>query len=476
MTPPLITPVILCGGSGTRLWPLSRRSFPKQFSPFVGEKSLFQATVERFSGEGFTRPLILTGEDFRFIAVEQLAAIEQDPLKILVEPSQRNTGPAILAAAQWLAHQGAADTLMLVAPADHIIPDTEKLQNAITAALAEAQQGHLISLGVVPTRPATGYGYFEIADQPELHKPAAVQSFVEKPSEQRARGLMEAGRSLWNTGIFLAQAATMLEIYQDCDPDTVQRLQRALESREEDMSFVRLPQSEWDKVRDISIDYAVLEHAKHHMVIPFSGRWSDLGDWAAVQEHANPDKNGVSTRGAALALDCHDTLLYAGDKHQQLVGIGLQDIIAVALPDAVLVGHKNRTQEVREAVEQLKAHKVAQATQFPADYRPWGWFESLVVGTRFQVKRIFVHPGAALSLQSHHHRSEHWVVVEGTAKITIGEQVQLVGENQSVYIPLGVQHRMENPGKIPMVLIEIQTGSYLGEDDIVRYEDIYARK
>jgi len=473
----IIHPVLLCGGSGTRLWPLSRKSYPKQFVDLLGEDSLFQASARRLTGDEFAAPFVVTGADFRFVVVEQLAALEIAPAGILIEPSARNTAAAICAAALSLdaTHPGA---LMLVAPSDHVIPDPQRFRAAVAAAAPAAEAGQLVTFGIRPDRAETGYGWLELSQRPDAEfsaTPQPLKSFVEKPDQATAQGLLDGGMHLWNAGIFLFSTTVILEAFERHAPDTLAKTRAAHAQAECDLAFTRLDPDAWAALDDISIDYAVMERAANLSVVPYGGAWSDLGDWQAVWREGGPDATGMVCNGPVTAIDCSGTLLHATNEAQQVVGIGLTDIVAIAMPDAVLVAHKDRTQDVKKAVAVLKAQGVAQAETLPRDYRPWGWYESLVVGARFQVKRIVVHPGAALSLQSHHHRAEHWIVVEGTAKVTIDDTVKLVSENQSVYIPLGAVHRMENPGKVPMVLIEVQTGSYLGEDDIIRYEDVYAR-
>lgn len=471
-----ITPILLCGGSGTRLWPLSRKSYPKQFVPLVGQQTLFQASTNRLSGSAYNAPLILTNSDFRFIVTEQLAEIDIDPGAILIEPEGRNTAPAILAAAFWLAKTD-PDGLMLVAPSDHVVPDPEAFRALVAAGAQAAKSGQLVTFGISPTHPETGYGYLELADAPGNGEPTPMplKRFVEKPDAATAEQMLAAGNYLWNAGIFLFSVKTILSAFRAHASQLIEPVQRAVDAGKPDLGFLRLDPEAWTKAEDISIDYAVMERAKNLSVVPFSAGWSDLGGWDAVWRETEQDGRGVATTGTATAIDCDNTLLRSEDPRVELVGIGLDNIITVAMPDAVLVADASRAQDVKKAVAALKEKGALQATAFPKDHRPWGWFESLVVGDRFQVKRIHVHPGAALSLQSHHHRSEHWIVVEGTAKVTVDDTVHLVTENQSVYIPLGAVHRMENPGKVPMVLIEVQTGSYLGEDDIIRYEDVYSR-
>ncbi len=472
----MITPVLLCGGSGTRLWPLSRKSYPKQFSPLLGDTTLFQDSAQRLAGEGYAAPLVLTNSDFRFIVTEQLSEVGIDPGAILIEPEGRNTAPAVLAAALHLLKTD-PEALMLVAPSDHVVPDAPAFRAAVQAGVAAAHDGQLVTFGIKPTHAETGYGYLELDGDAGDFSPRAIglKRFVEKPDADTAEQMLAAGSFLWNAGIFLFSVQTIVAAFKAHAPELMAPVQAAVDQGQPDLGFLRLDPAAWSGAEDISFDYAVMERADNLTVVPFAAGWSDLGGWDAVWREAGPDADGVVAQGPATAIECENSLLRSEDDALELVGIGLKDIIAVAMPDAVLVADVSRAQDVKLAVAALKAKAAKQATAFPKDHRPWGWFESLVVGDRFQVKRIVVHPGAALSLQSHHHRSEHWIVVEGTAKVTVDDDVKLVSENQSVYIPLGAVHRMENPGKVPMVLIEVQTGSYLGEDDIIRYEDVYAR-
>ncbi len=473
----MITPVLLCGGSGTRLWPLSRKSYPKQFAALTGDTTLFQASAARLSGAGFGAPMVLTNSDFRFIVTEQLAEAGIDPAAILIEPEGRNTAPAVLAAALYL-EKSDPDALMLVAPSDHVVPDAPAFRAAVQAGVAAAREGQLVTFGIHPGHAETGYGYLELDEAPGngAPRPLALRRFVEKPDAARATAMVAAGNYLWNAGIFLFSARAILAAFRAHAPDLIAPVQAAVEQGKPDLGFLRLAPGPWAEADDISIDYAVMEKADNLSVVPFAAGWSDLGGWDAVWREAARDQRGVALSGQATALDCDDSLLRSEDDGLELVGIGLKNIIAVAMSDAVLVADAGRAQDVKLAVAALKQKQAKQAESFPKDHRPWGWFESLAMGERFQVKRIVVHPGAALSLQSHHHRSEHWIVVQGTAKVTVDDRVTLVTENESIYVPLGAVHRMENPGKLPMVLIEVQTGSYLGEDDIIRYEDVYARE
>lgn len=472
----MITPVLLCGGSGTRLWPVSRKSYPKQFVALVGEESLFQSSARRLSGPGFAAPMVVTGSDFRFIVAEQLLEAGIDPGIILIEPSARNTAPAVLAAALALAQED-PDGLMLVAPSDHVVPDGAAFRAAVEAGRTAAEQGAIVTFGIAPTHPETGYGWLELSATPEAGElaPVPLQRFVEKPDFARATAMFEAGHFLWNAGIFLFKVSTILEAFRAHAPGLLEPVQLAVEQARTDLGFLRLNPEAFAGAEAISIDYAVMERASNLMAVPFSAGWSDLGGWDAVAREMGEDGNHVSLGGDAIAIDCENSLLRADGEGLAIVGIGLKDIIAVAMNDAVLVADRSRAQDVKLAVEELKARGLRQAEEFQRDYRPWGWLQTLAASDRFQVKRIVVNPGASLSLQSHMHRSEHWIVVSGTARVTLDGEMKLVTENQSVYVPLGTMHRLENPGKVPMVLIEVRTGSYIAEDDITRYEDVYDR-
>lgn len=472
-TLPAITPVLLCGGSGTRLWPLSRKSYPKQFAPLIGPDSLFQASVVRLAGPGFAAPLVVTAADFRFIVTEQMAAVGVDPGAILIEPSPRSTAPAVLAAALHLAETD-PDLPMLVAPSDHAIPDAAAFAETVRRGIPAALAGRIVTFGISPTHAETGYGWLELA-RPSAGEPVALSRFVEKPDAALAAAMLDAGHYLWNAGIFLFTPATLIAAFAAHAPGFLGPVRGALAAARADLGFLRLDPAAWAEVPDLSIDYAVMERADNLSVVPFAAGWSDLGGWDTVWRGMAPDAAGVAQAGPATAIHCTNTLLRSESPDLELVGIGLNDMVVVAMPDAVLVADRARAQEVREAVVRLKAKGARQAEHFPRDHRPWGWFETLVTAERCKVKRITVHPGAALSLQSHFHRSEHWIVVSGTARVTVDDKVQLITENQSIYVPLGAVHRMENPGRVPMVLIEVQTGTYLGEDDILRYEDAYGR-
>ena len=469
----MIYPVILCGGSGTRLWPSSRRAYPKQFVSFDGQQSLFQNVLLRLSGSKFDAPIFLTNEDFRFLVEDQAAALGLSDGRVILEPAVRNTAPAILTAALRL--EETPDALMLVAPSDHLVPDTQAFLEAVAVGAKAAQEGALVTFGVVPDRPETGYGYLQLETEVRPGQSASLSGFSEKPDKQRAVELLKGGNVLWNAGMFMFRVRDIIVAFEEYAPQMMAPCRAALTQGEEDLGFFRLAVEPYEEIDAISIDYAIMEKAENIVAVPLEADWSDLGSWDALHAILPLDENGVAQMGTATAIDCENTLLRSEDDNIQLVGLGLKNIAAIAMRDAVLVTDMDHVQDVKKAVGVLKANKVPQAEDYPRFHRPWGWYETLCLGDRFQVKRIMVKPDGILSLQSHVHRAEHWVVVAGTARVTVGEEVKLLTENQSVYIPLGEVHRMENPGKVPMYLIEVQTGSYLGEDDIVRYEDVYNR-
>lgn len=469
-----ITPVILCGGSGTRLWPVSRKGYPKQFVSLVGQGSLFQQSAQRCATAEFAKPVVVTNSDFRFIVTQQLGDVGVDPGAILIEPEGRNTAPALLAAALQVA-QSDPNGLILAAPSDHYIEQGDVFRATVARAVGAAQAGQIITFGITPDRAETGYGYLEPDPKGQVGDVAPLLRFVEKPDQARATQMLEQGGFLWNAGIFLYAAQTLITAFETHMPQMLAQVRAAMAGAEVDLGFLRLEPAAWAQCEDISIDYAIMEKVENINVVQHTGDWSDLGGWEAMHQHGSPDAQGLATHGAVTALECTNSLLRAEDGAQQLVGVGLDNIIAIAMPDAVLIADRRHSGRVGAVVKQMRAQQIRQADTFPKDHRPWGYFETLTLSERFQVKRIVVNPGAALSLQSHVHRSEHWIVVSGTARVTVDEEVKLVTENQSVYIPLGAVHRMENPGKVPMELIEVQTGPYLGEDDIIRYEDVYAR-
>ncbi len=471
-----ITPVILAGGSGTRLWPLSRKSYPKQFSKIFGDKTLFQETAEKFLKVGnpcFAESITLTNSEFRFIVAEQLQTSEISGGTIIIEPALRNTAPAILAATFFSLSKN-KNAILLITPSDHIIPDKEEFLKTISIGKEIIENGNIVTFGVSPTRPETGYGYLEIAGTIS-QGPQKLSKFLEKPNKILAEEMLQKGNFLWNAGIFLFRASDMVQAFEEFFPDLIEPVKNSLESATCDLDFLRLAKEPWERCVNISIDYAIMEKVKNLYVVPFSGKWSDLGGWNAVWEQQEPDENGVALSSNATAIDCENVLLRSEDSHQEIVGIGLKNIVAVAMPDAVLVIDKKKDQQVKDAVHLLKKKNVIQSEVFPKDHRPWGWFQILSAGKGFQVKRIMVKPGTSLSLQSHRFRSENWVVVSGLGKVIINDEVSYVKESEVAYIPKEAIHRLENESKNELIIIEVQIGSYLGEDDIIRYEDNFNR-
>ncbi|HGM7312606.1 TPA: mannose-1-phosphate guanylyltransferase/mannose-6-phosphate isomerase [Stenotrophomonas maltophilia] len=463
-----IQPVILSGGSGTRLWPLSREAYPKQFLPLAGELTMLQATWQRVAPLAARGPLVIANEEHRFVAAEQLQQVGTEPAAIILEPVGRNTAPAIAVAALEATRDG-ADALLLVLPSDHVITDEAAFRNAVQAAASAAEAGKLVTFGIVPTGPETGYGYIKAANGQGLR---AVERFVEKPDLETAAGYVSSGQYYWNSGMFLFKASRYLQELERFQPEMLARSRQAWQQARRDADFTRLDKDAFTAVPSDSIDYAVMERTADAVVIPLDAGWNDVGSWTALRDVSQQDGDGNAHQGDVIAIDCRNTYAYA----QRLVAmVGLDDVIVVETDDAVLVGKADRMQEVKTVVAQLKAEGRSEATWHRKVYRPWGAYDSIDNGERFQVKRITVKPGGTLSLQMHHHRAEHWIVVSGTAEVTRGDEVILLSENQSTYIPLGVTHRLRNPGKLPLELIEVQSGSYLGEDDIVRFEDTYGR-
>jgi mannose-1-phosphate guanylyltransferase/mannose-6-phosphate isomerase len=465
-----LIPVILSGGSGTRLWPLSRESHPKQFLPLLGERSLLQMTWLRLRGlPGADAPLVVANEEHRFMVAEQLREIGVTPSALILEPVGRNTAPAIAVAA-LKAMAGGADPVLLVLPSDHVIADEPGFRAAVLAALPAAEAGSLVTFGIVPTAPETGYGYINAAAGEGVRP---VLRFVEKPDLATAEQYLASGGYFWNSGMFAFRASRYLEELARSQPKMVESAREALDKATRDADFLRLDRAAFAACPADSIDYAVMEKTDRAAVLPIDVGWNDVGSWSALWSVVEQDGNGNAHRGDVLARDCRNTLAISDKRLVAL--IGLNDLVVVDTDDAVLVAHKDRVQEVKEIVASIKQAKRPQATWHRKVYRPWGSYDGIDSGERFQVKRIVVKPGAALSLQMHHHRAEHWIVVRGTAQVTCGEKVFLLGENESTYIPLGSKHRLENPGKQPLELIEVQSGGYLGEDDIVRFDDVYGR-
>jgi len=465
-----LIPVILSGGSGTRLWPLSREGHPKQFLALAGEHSMLQATWMRVAKlAGVRAPLVVTNEAHRFMVAEQLRQIDCTPAAILLEPAGRNTAPAIAAAALAATAEG-DDPLLLVLPSDHVVTNTAAFHAAVREAAAAAAGGSLVTFGIVPTGPETGYGYIKAATGEGVRK---VAGFVEKPDTATAQRYVAEGGYFWNSGMFVFRASRYIEELSRHRPDILAACRKAFAEAKRDADFLRLERAAFEACPSDSIDYAVMEKTDAARVLPVDIGWSDVGSWAALWAVTQQDSDGNACRGDVMTLDCRNS--FAWSEHRLVVLIGLDDAVVVDTDDAVLVARKDRVQRVKDAVARLKEGSRAEAELHRKVYRPWGAYDSIDMAERFQVKRITVKPGAALSLQMHHHRAEHWVVVSGTARVTRGEDVFLLGENESTFIPMGTRHRLENPGKLPLELIEVQSGSYLGEDDIVRFEDVYGR-
>lgn len=466
-----LQPVILAGGSGTRLWPVSRSHYPKQFLPLTGEQTLLQQTAERLDGLGASAPLVLANVEHRFLAAEQLRAAGVEHARIVLEPEGRNTAPAIALAALQAQAEG-RDPLLLVLAADHHIGDPEAFQAAVARAMALAEAGHLVTFGIVPTAAETGYGYIQQGES--LGEAGArVARFVEKPDAATAREYVDSGDYLWNSGMFVFRASLYMQELQRFEPSIVEACRAALEGAREDLDFLRVDPEAFAAAPNISVDYAVMERTEHAAVTPLAAGWSDIGSWSALAGVRGVDEQGNTLRGDCLLEDSEGCVVDADGL--LVAGIGLRNLAVVATRDAVLVADRDRVQDVKLIVERLKADNRSEHVNHTAVYRPWGCYESIDTGARYQVKRITVNPGARLSLQMHHHRAEHWVVVSGTARVTNGEQNYLVTENESTFIPIGQVHCLENPGALPLELIEVQSGSYLGEDDIVRLEDVYGR-
>ena len=472
-----ITPILLAGGSGTRLWPSSRKTYPKQFMQLTANETLFQQSAQRVVGcDGlkFNPQIIITNSHFRFIVEEQLQAVGINPRRIIIEPEPKNTAPAIIAATIF-AQKDNKDAVIITTPTDHVISDTKNFHQAIKDGFKEIENGKIVTFGISPSHPETGYGYIQL-DKSSTQDPSKVLKFIEKPNKLLAQEMLEEGNYFWNSGIFMFSAKDMINAFEIYAKDIISNVIKSVDQSVEDLSFTKLEKCHWRNLREISIDYAIMEKAKNLVAIPYSSGWSDLGNWDSVWQESKQDDNGVALSQNAHAIECKNTLLRSDSKNQEIVGLGLEDIVAISMPDAVLVANKNKSQDVKKVVELLRSKNITQSEIFIKDHRPWGSFEILSEGIGFKVKKIIVKPGASLSLQSHKHRSEHWIVVQGLAVVNIDESVKVIRAGESTYVPMGSKHRLQNKEKEPLTIIEIQLGTYLGEDDIIRYEDIYSRK
>lgn len=473
ITNEVVVPVILCGGSGTRLWPVSRSGFPKQFWPLVSDKSMLAETALRAVGPGFAPPLVVANNEHRFMVAGQLSEVGVKDARILLEPVGRNSAPAI-AVASLLAARENPQAVLWVMAADSAVGDVAALHMALQQAVAAARAGYIATFGMQPTAPETGYGYLAqgraMETLPGVHE---LDRFIEKPSREAATQMLAQGGYLWNAGMFVFRADVMLDEMQALAPDVLAAARQALESSVADLDFIRLSEREFAAAPNISIDYAIAEKTAKAVVVPAAIGWSDVGSWAALADIAARDEAGNAAHGDVLMENSRNCYVRSDGVLTTLLGV--EDLIVVTTQDAVLVAHRNEAQNVKLIVEKLRSQTRKEADAHIRTYRPWGFYEGLIQGDRFQVKRIVVWPGRQLSLQKHFHRAEHWVVVEGVAQVTRDEEEIFLRENESVYLPLGCKHRLENPGKIPLTLIEVQSGAYLGEDDIVRYEDTYGR-
>ncbi len=475
----VVQPVVMAGGSGTRLWPLSRAQFPKQLLKLAGEYSLLQQAVQRLQAlpaDEFdvALPLVVANDDHRFLIVEQLRQLGSETVSLILEPEGRNTAPAVTLAALHALAAG-RDPVLVVTPADQTVTDAGQFTDTIASAVRQASEGHLVVLGIAPTGPETGYGYIKAGAT--SGSALVVEAFVEKPDAQRASQYLLEGGYYWNGGMFVLRASTWMAALQAFRPDIAGATISAWDARTQDGVFVRPGSAQFRQVPAESVDYAVMERCPGSpftiRMVPLNAGWSDLGAWDAVWQVAEKDDDGNAAVGDVLMQDTRNGFVHASSRLVSVVG--LDDVVVVETPDAVLVTNRHKSQDVKKVVQHLQASARHEPNLHRQVHRPWGWYDSLDMGERFQVKRILVKPGAALSLQMHHHRAEHWIVVSGTAEVTVGDKVTLLAENQSTYIPLGQPHRLRNPGKVPLEIIEVQSGSYLGEDDIVRFEDTYGR-
>jgi mannose-1-phosphate guanylyltransferase len=468
-----MTPIVLCGGSGSRLWPLSRAMRPKQFQGITEDKTLFQLTLQRLQGiPGVQAPIIVSNQEHRFLAAEQARVIGIEPAAVLLEPVGRNTAPAIAVAALQ-ARSGGEDPILVVLPSDHIFEHVAAFRRAVLEGERAANENMLVTFGIVPDRPETGYGYLMAGETTHISNVCRVKRFVEKPSAEVAQSYLESASYFWNSGMFMFRASVFLEELKKYRPDIHAASELAWNQARKDLEFIRLEQECFAACPSESVDYAVMEKTESAVMVPLEAGWNDVGAWPAVWQSQNKDDMENAGRGDVMFENAKGC--YVHSDHRLVALLGVENLFVIETSDAVLVGHKDHAQDVKKIVEQLTASHRKEADVHREVFRPWGSFDSIDQGDKYQVKRITVAPGARLSLQYHHHRAEHWIVVSGTARVTIGTESKLISENQSVYIPVGETHCLENPGTIPLELIEVQSGTYLGEDDIVRLDDVYGR-
>lgn len=466
----MITPVIMAGGSGSRLWPLSRSLYPKQFLALTGEQTMLQQTLQRLTNLDVNAPLVICNEEHRFIVAEQLRALGQTG-SIILEPVGRNTAPAIALAAEVTVNDN--DPLLLVLAADHVIQNADAFTDAVNNAIPLAEDGKLVTFGIVPTQAHTGYGYIKRGNKVSDSSGYDVNAFVEKPDSDTAANYLKSSEYYWNSGMFLIKASRYLQELEKYRPDISTACKKALAYTTHDNDFIRLDAEAFGLCPDESVDYAIMEHTTDAVVVPLDAGWNDIGAWSALWEVNTKDEAGNTTFGDTILQETSNSLIHGGER--LIATVGLDNIVIVDTKDALLVACKDKVQDVKKVVEKLKAEKRSEFKIHREVYRPWGKYDSIDNGERYQVKRITVNPGEKLSIQMHHHRAEHWIVVSGTASVTNGDKTFLVTENESTYIPIGIVHALENPGKVPLEMIEVQSGSYLGEDDIVRFEDRYGR-
>ena len=472
----MIIPVLLAGGSGTRLWPTSRKSYPKQFSKIFGNNTLFQDSLYRVNSSTnlkFDNPIVITNNDYRFLVEDQIKKIRKDKVSILIEPDSKSTAPSILAAVLY-AYKKNSNADILVTPTDQLISSTNHFHNAILNSLFYLNDSKIVTLGVKPTLPETGYGYLELEKKFD-GKPLKVNKFIEKPNLELANKMLSSDNYLWNTGVLVFKAVDLINIFKKYSSNTFNNVNWAVEEGNSDLNFFRLNEKHWSKCQKNSIDYEIMEKIDTIISVPLLSNWSDVGSWSSIWENKNSNESGVVTSKNVTEVNCQNSLFISEDENLHLVALGIKETIAIAMKDAVLIADKNLDQNVGDVVKILRDKKIEQAEKFPKTHRPWGFFEILVSGKDYQVKKIHVNSKASLSLQSHSYRSEHWVVVKGVATVTLEKNKRILKESESIFIPIGKIHRLQNNTDSTLIIIEIQTGSYLGEDDIIRIDDIYSR-